>query len=186
MTEPIILMPGTYTLSFAADGFQPKDAELKVEAGSESERTIELDPIQVIVTPPPVVDEAPVVAPVVAPAPSKLPLYVGGGVAVGAAGIGLITGILAVSRHGTFTAGDSTRTEREDARSSGQSLALVTDLALGTAVVAAGFTAYWYFVKYKPGKAKFDAEGQASTMSKVDVVPWVQSEAGGFSVAGSF
>lgn len=186
MTVPVVLMPGTYTLSFAADGFQPKDAEIKVEAGSESERAIELEPIKIVVTPPGPVDESPAAPPPVAAAPSMLPIYVGGGVAVGAASIGLITGILAVSRHGTFTGADATRNERLDARTSGENLALVTDLALGTAVVAAGFTAYWYFFKYKPGKAKFSAEAAPSTMSKVDLVPWVQSEAGGFSVAGSF
>ena len=41
-------MPGTYTLSFAPVGFQPKDAEIKVEAGSESERKIELEPVKPI------------------------------------------------------------------------------------------------------------------------------------------
>ena len=45
-------MPGTYTFSFAADGFQPKDLEITVEAGQESERSVELDPIKIIIARP--------------------------------------------------------------------------------------------------------------------------------------
>src|SRR5262249_54365227 len=50
-TEPLVFDPGTYTLSFSAVGFQPKDAEIKVEAGSESERKIELEAVPVVVKP---------------------------------------------------------------------------------------------------------------------------------------
>jgi hypothetical protein len=52
LPEALILAPGTYTFSFASDGYQPKDVEIKVEAGSESERTIELEPIKIVVEPP--------------------------------------------------------------------------------------------------------------------------------------
>lgn len=184
LAEPVVLMPGSYTVSFTSDGYQPKDIELKVEAGSEAERKIELEPIKIVVKP---LDDTPEVPVIEVPAkpPSKLPLYIGAGVAGGAFTIGVITGIVAVSKHGTFTAADSTRSEREDARASGQNLALVSDIFLGTAVVAGGFTAYWYFVKYKKGQAKYAAES-ANKTSKVDLVPWVQPEAGGLTVLGSF
>lgn len=184
MSEPVALMPGTYTLSFAADGYQPKDLEIKVEAGSESERTIELEPIPVIVEAPP-----PPPKRTVAPTPrepSKLPLYVGGGVAVGLTTVGIVTGIVAVSKHGTFTADDSTPNERDVARSSGKTLAVLTDVSLGVAAAAAGFTAYWYFARYKPATAARDEARETSALSKVDVVPWVQLDGGGVSVAGSF
>jgi hypothetical protein len=57
---PLVLMPGTYTLSFQADGFQPMEAEIKIEPGTESERTIALEPVKVIVQPvkPPVLAKA--------------------------------------------------------------------------------------------------------------------------------
>lgn len=184
MTEPLILMPGAYTLSFAADGYQPKDTEIKVEAGSESERTIELEEVSIVVQPPPPAPDKS--EPIVAKAPSMTPIYIGGGVAAGLVGVGVVTGILAVSRHGTFTGDDASLQDRQDAQSSGKTLALVTDVCLVTGIAAAGVTAYWYFRKYKPAKAKYAEDQSASTTAKVDVIPWVQLDAGGVSVAGSF
>ena len=189
MAESVILMPGTYTLSFSADGFQPKDVEIKVEEGSESERTVDLEPIEVIVRPPP---EEPTPGPIrptpVHPTP-RLPLYIGGGVAIGALGIGVVTGLLATSRHGTFTDAASTPAERDDARSSGQNLALITDITLGVGIAAAAFTTYWYLARYKPAQRTAGVIGRersAEARAKVELVPWVQAEAGGFTVAGSF
>jgi len=189
--EPLVFMPGTYTLSFESDGYQPKDVEIKVEAGSEAERKIELEPIKIVVAPPRTPDGTETTgAPTVAAPPSKLPLYIGGGITVAAFGAFVVGGILAVSEHGTFVGASTTRNDREDARASGQNFALLSDVMLGTTLVAAGFTTYWYLFKYRKGNAK-PVEGAptsplAPTMSKVDVVPWVQPFASGLSVAGSF
>ena len=193
LTEPLIVMPGTYTLSFSADGFQPKDSEIKVEAGSESERAIALDPIKIVVEPIKNEPDGPIVTTAPKP-PSKLPIYIGGGAAAVFAGVGLVTGILAISAHSTFTAGDSKAVDRADAKSNGTTLAHVTDIMFAGALVAGGFTAYWYFFKYKPAQKKLTEGDQpiirrdpnAPDISKVDVIPWVQPTAGGFSVAGSF
>jgi hypothetical protein len=185
LPEPLVLMPGTYTLSFQADGFQPKDAEIKVEPGSEVERAIELEPVKVIVEPvrpllpEPAVDETP-------PPPARLPLYVGAGIA-GAAVVGTcISGILAIGQHSTFTAAKTSKLDREDAQTNGQRLALAADISLGTAVVAAGFTAYWYFAKYRQHPRKPDERRPPSVDAKLDVVPWVKPEAGGAMLAGWF
>jgi len=190
-TEPLVFMPGAYKLSFESDGYQPKDVEIKVEAGSEAERKIELEPIKIVVAPPrtPGSEETTETPNVVRP-PSKIPLYIGGGVTVVAFGAFIVTGILAVGEHGTFVGDDSTRNEREDARASGQNYALFSDVMLGTTLVAAGFTTYWYLFKYRKANEK-QADGSsasplAPTMSKVDVVPWVQPSASGLSVAGTF
>ncbi|MEO8706446.1 MAG: PEGA domain-containing protein [Kofleriaceae bacterium] len=181
LPEPLILLPGTYLFSFTADGFQPKETEVKVEAGSESERGIDLEPIKIIVeTAKP--KEPDVEVPVVEKPPSKLPLYVGGGVAVGLTGVAVITGILAVGKHGTFTDSGSSAGDRDSAQSSGKTFALVTDLTLVGALAAGGFTAYWYFLKYKPAQRKLATESP-----KVGVAPWVQpSGAGGVTLVGSF
>ena len=192
LTEPMIFMPGTYTLSFAADGYQPKDSEIKVEAGSESERAIELEPIKIVVDPIKNEPDVPVV--VTGPRqPSKIPLYVGAGATIALGTVGIITGVLAVSQHSTFVAGGSTKVEREDAKANGTTLAHVTDVMFLTAVGAAGFTAYWYFFKYKPAQRKLSEapapagrDPNAPEISKVDVVPWVQPSGGGFSVSGAF
>lgn len=190
MNEPLILMPGTYTVSFAADGHQPKDIELKVDEGSESERTLELDAIKVNIEAPKPQEEEEEYEEITASRPSKLPLYIGGGATIGFAAVGLVTGILAVGKHGTFTDPDSSTPERNDAKSSGKNLAVITDVALGGAVIAAGFTAYWYFAKYRPAQAKHSAEtasaSRSRSRSKFLMAPWVQTDAGGFAVAGSF
>jgi len=189
--EPLVFLPGSYTLTFESDGYQPKDVEIRVEAGSEAERKIELEAIKIVVAPPRQPDGSETtVEPSVVKPPSKLPLYIGGGITVAAFGAFIVGGILAVGEHGTFVAADSTRNERLDAQASGQNYALFSDVMLGTTIVAAGFTTFWYLFKYRKGNAKAAESPSTSplapTMSKVDVLPWVQPSASGFSVAGTF
>ena len=202
LPESLVLMPGTYTLSFQAEGFQPMEAEIKIESGSEIERAIELEPVKVIVQPvkpaePAGSDEAQHDKP-----RSRLPLYVGAGVTgAGVAGASIF-GILAVKQHSKFTAASTSKLAREDARTAGQRYAFITDLSLGVTVVAAGFTAYWYFAKYKQRQKKPEdqrpsdsASGHASPPAgndfashptKLDMIPWVQSQSGGIMIAGWF
>jgi PEGA domain-containing protein len=78
LPEPLVLMPGTYMLAFQAAGFQPKEAAIKVDAGSEAEHAIALDPVTVVVAPvgparrdEPLLDDS--------PGPSTLPLWIGRG-----------------------------------------------------------------------------------------------------------
>ncbi|HLL21989.1 MAG TPA: PEGA domain-containing protein [Kofleriaceae bacterium] len=182
LVEPLVLMPGTHTLSLSAEGYTAKEVELRVDAGSESERTIELPAVQ-DTTPPPTKKavEAPVEQPVViAPPspPSKLPLYLGAGATGGFVLVATVTGIMAVGKHGTFEDETVGPAARADAKDSGERLALVTDVCLVGAVVAGGVTAYWYFAKYKPAQRKLE--------TKTAVVPWVKPDAGGLVLAGSF
>lgn len=183
LPEPLVLMPGEYKLSMTAVGFQPKDMELKVEAGSESERNIALEPVPVVAKPQVEEPEAPPVE--VSKGPSKLPLYIGAGATGGFVIVAAVTGIMAIGKHGTFTDPMSSQSERDDARSSGKTLALVTDLSIVGAVGAAALTAYWYQFKYRP-QARAQAEHPGQGQAKLDVLPWVQPQAGGLSVAGSF
>jgi len=193
LAEPLILMPGSYSFQLAADGFQLKTVDLKVDAGSESERGIDLEPIKIIIEKPKPVVTA-VETPVTEKPPSKLPLYIGGGAAAGLFAIGTVTGILAVGKHGTFTSADSSASERSDARSSGKTLAHLTDGMFVGMLAAGGFTAYWYFTKYRPAQRKFAGEstggphrsGDDPLGAKTMVVPWVQSDAGGVSLGGWF
>lgn len=201
LPEPLLLMPGNYALAFSADGYQPKEAELKIEAGSESERTIELEAVKIIVEPPAPREPEPAEMPMVTAPPSKLPLYIGAG-ATGALLLTWgITGILAIGQHGTYTANESTPVERADAKTNGERLALVSDLTLIGGLGAAGFTAYWYLYKYRRGQQKPAAEQPAppravppvvrrhrdeSHYAKVVVAPWVQPEASGLAIVGAF
>ena len=124
-----MLEPGTYTATFDAAGFQPKEVELKVEPGSESVRTIDLDPIPITVKPH-IIEPEPEPAPPPPPQPSKLPLYIG----AGATGVLLltatITGISAISQHHAFTDPTFSESERKDAQSLGHTMEHVTDLCL--------------------------------------------------------
>jgi hypothetical protein len=186
LPEPLVLMPGTYTLAFQAEGFQPKEAEIKVEPGSEIERAIELEAVKVIVEPvKPMLPPEPVIEDQPAPPPA-LPLYVGAGVTgAGVLGAGIF-GILAIGQHSTFTGATTSKLDREDARSNGQRFALIADISLGAAVVAAGFTAYWYFTKYRQHPKKLEERHPPPVDAKLDVVPWVQPRSGGATLAGRF
>jgi hypothetical protein len=182
MTEPLVLAPGIHKVSFTAVGFQPKDVDLKVEAGSESERKIALEPVPIVTKPENPEDPEPV--PIAQPKrPDMQMIYIGGGAAIGLTLVASVTGIIALGKHGTYADPNESPNTRSDAQSSGKTFALVTDICLVGAVGAAAFTAYWYQFKYRP-KARAFAEQQ--TQAKVDVVPWVQPQAGGLSVAGSF
>ena len=198
LAEPLVLSPGTYALAFQADGYQPREAELRVEPGSESERVIDLEPVKVIVEQvKPVLAEEPVrVAP--PPRPSPLPIYVGAGVTVAAAAGAGILGGLAIREHAVFTRRTTSPVDRDDARANGRLLAHAADAAVITAVAAAGFTAYWYFYRYRgrltistrdaatnPGDSR-PARHSWPISTKLDVVPWVQPQLGGMMIAGWF
>jgi len=187
LPEPLVLLPGTYTFSFNAPGYQPKEAELKVEAGSESERKIELESVAIIIDKPRKVDPDEVEDKPQPKKPSMIPVFVGGGVALVALGTAIVTGMAASSQHDIFLDPNSTPTQRRDAKEVGTDYAHLTDAMLGVSIVAAGFTAYWYIFQVRPGMAKYDAETAGSTRtSKVDIVPWVQRDASGFTVLGRF
>jgi hypothetical protein len=196
--EPLVLLPGTYALSFQAEGFQPREAEIQIEAGTEVERAIELERVKLIIAP---------VAPVapIAPirdagwqddreSPQKLPLYLGAAVTGAAVINATIFGVLALRQHATFTAGSTAKLDREDARTNGTRFALVSDVSLGAAVIAAGFTATWYFTRYQesrklsrsPRPPRSDGRRPPTVETKLDVVPWVQPQSGGAAIAGWF
>lgn len=190
LPEPLIMMPGTYSFAFEADGFQPKELELAVEASGELEKTIELEKIEVIVEP---IKPSPPDEPVAAPPPperrSKVPLIVGGVLTLGLATTAIITGVMARSANNDFKNEGNSAADQEFYKDRGQRLALITDLAIGGAVVAGGFTVLWYAFKYSKGAdvpAENNRSPNAPVMSKLDVVPWVEPTASGLSVLGSF
>jgi len=195
LTEPLVLMPGNHVVNLTAVGYQPKDVELKVEAGSESERKIELEPVSITTKPVDPTDD--VTPPPSQPdGPSMLPIYVGGGAAAGLLLIGTVTGIAAIGKQNQYDDSVSAN-ERSDIRSSGKTLALVTDLCFVGSLGAAAFTAYWYVFKIRPVTKALDerqaarhhkgSEGTAlARRPKVNVVPWVQPDAGGLTAVGSF
>ena len=187
LAEPLILMPGTYTLTLSSDGYQPKTSEITVEAGSESERKIELEPVKMTVEKPPPGgggggDEP--VAPVAGGPPTMLPVLIGAGAGGALFVASVITGLTARSWHNTFVAPNTSATERLDAHDAGRHWAHVTDACLVGALAAGGFAAAWYVLKVR-GTAGKPTESTRE-VPKVDMIPWVQPGAGGVSLAGSF
>lgn len=195
LTEPIFVLPGQYVLTITSDGYQPLEQKLVIEAGSESERTFELEPVQVYVQPLPA-PEPEVVLPPPDP-PSKAVMGVTAGIAVAAASAAVVTGIWAINKSDTAHDDAVTEAERDDARDVGKRLALTTDLLLAGAGVAAVATAYYYRNVYQPrwrayvqrqreyresasgGGGRSRRRGVAVTMT-----PWLQPQAGGLAITG--
>lgn len=194
LTEPLFLGPGEYTMSITADGYKAMEQKLAIEAGSESERSFELESAAVIIDtprPPPPPPEIPM-----PPKPSKVMLFVAGGATLAFVAGATATGIIAVGKSGTWHDEDADPDLREDARQSGKSMALLTDgLVLGT-IVAGALTAYYYQKIYKPKNAEYkkkvldrekalgNDEYANQGAPKVFVTPWVQAGAGGLSITG--
>lgn len=181
MTEPLVLTPGTYTVSFAAVGYEPKDAEIKPEAGSESERKIQLTPVKVVPRHPGELEPEPE-TPVVTK-PNFMPLYVGGGATAVLFLTSIVYDFKAKHQHDVFTAKATSTNDRLDARDNGKLFAHVADITLVGALGAAAFSGYWYWYKVRPAMA---AQGGAEHEPKVGVAPWVQPDASGLTAFGSF
>jgi tetratricopeptide (TPR) repeat protein len=184
LADPLLLVPGEYTLGFAHDGFSPTEQKLKVEAGSESERTFTLKPLPVVVEKP---REAPPPPP---PPPTlpKLPLYVGAGATGAFAVSAIITGIVAVKKHSTFANTQKDEATREAARTSGKHYALACDLSIGGALLAGGFTAYWYVKHYKPAQRELEQQPPSGDAEPAAwwVAPVLSTDGGGVAVGGRF
>jgi tetratricopeptide (TPR) repeat protein len=180
LPDPLVLNPGSYTLTIVADGYQPLEVKLDIEAGSESERTFKLEPVPVVFGE---VKDAPPPDPSKRPPspPSKVLLWGSAGAALVLAGVAATTGVMALSRNSTFEDPMSSEDEREAAKSSGKKLAVTSDVCLVGAVLAAGFTTYYYFRVYKPRNKRIQ-----ESRSKAAVVPWVQPTAGGLSFAVTY
>lgn len=178
MTEPLILSPGTYTVSFAAVGYEPKETEVRPEAGSESERKIELTAVKV--TPAPVEPEpAPEPeTPVAVAKPSMTPVYIGGGATAVLLVTSIVYDVKAKHQHDIFTAAGTSANDRLDARDNGTLFAHVADATLAGTIAAAAFTGYWYWFKVRPAAQEHP--------SKVGLAPWVQPDASGLTAFGSF
>jgi hypothetical protein len=179
LPEPLVLAPGTYTISFAAPGYQPKDIELKVLGGSEIERKVPLEPVPVATTTH--VIERPEREPEQRPMEttrSYVPLAIGGAATVGFIVTASITGVAAIHHHDAFVDPSTSASERSYAQSRGRLDAHLTDGFLVGAVLAAAVTVGWYYFSW-PGATK-------ETPSKVSLAPWVQPDAGGLVAAGSF
>ena len=120
----------------------------------------------------------------------KVPLIVGGVLRVGLTAAAVTTGLLAISQHKTFEDAASTPQEHADAKVRGERLTKICDATIAGAVVAGAFTTIWYLAKYRHGGStgakEQSSSSRAPVMSKLDLAPWVQSNASGVTLLGSF
>ncbi len=184
LKEPIVLVPGTYSATFTLVGYQPKQLDLKIEAGAGVEKKIELEPVPIKITPStyqPDTEPPPIVI-----RPSKAPLIVGlSATAVFTAGA-IAAGASAISQHRAYVDPTFTNKERADAQKLGKTMAHLCDAGIGLAVVSAAFTVYWYQWHYKKERDAPPEAYKAREVPKVDVIPYVQPDGGGFAAVGSF
>ena len=125
------LAPGPHKLSFRAEGYDAKDIDLQVLAGTKLEQKVEL---QQHAAPPPPPAAEPVVAPPPLPPPpaekhSKVPAYVTLGIATGGAIVGTIFGVQALQSKNDFDKNPTTKSADDTERN-----ALIADMAFGVAV----------------------------------------------------
>jgi PEGA domain len=142
------LAPGKYQLHVSADGYTAKDQDLDVTFASQQQLKIDLEPAPAPPPPPPVVAVAP---PPPAPAPaqplppeprSKVPAYVTGGLAIVAAGVGTVFGVLALGDKSDFDKNPSS-SKADD----GENHALIADMAFGVAITFGVTSAVLFLTK---------------------------------------
>ncbi|MEP7051258.1 MAG: PEGA domain-containing protein [Pseudomonadota bacterium] len=131
---PVVLKlaPGPHKLALSAVGFEAKELDVQVQAGTKLEQKIELQ--HVASSPPPPLAAEPVVAPSAPPPPppekhSKVPAYVTLGIATGGAIVGTIFGVQALKAKSDYDSNPTTKSADDAERN-----ALIADMAFGVAV----------------------------------------------------
>ncbi len=184
LREPIVLLPGTYNATFTLVGYQPRELELKLEAGAGIEKKIELEPVPIKITPSSLTVE-PEPPPIII-RPSRGPLIVGASfTAIFTAGA-IAAGASAISQHRAYVDPTFTNKERADAQKLGRTMAHLCDAGIGLAVVSAAFTIYWYRWHYSAERDAPPSAYHPREVPKVDVLPYVQPDGGGLAAVGSF
>ena len=180
------LSPGPHKLMLTAEGYDAKEVDLQVQAGTKVEQSIEMQPHVVPPPPPPPVAE---VAPPPPPPPaekhSKVPAYVTLGIAAGGAVVGTIFGVKALSSKSDFDDNPTTQHADDTERN-----ALIADMAFGVALTL-GVTGIVLLTSNddEPAKAaKLHEPPKAPKAAKgtFRVLPYVGRESGGAAARLTF
>jgi tetratricopeptide (TPR) repeat protein len=181
LEKPVPFIPGELVISVTKEGYKPYEETAEYDAGATNvEIFLEKKVVTVAPTPPP----PPPPKPKKKPAPKgRNRLIAGAATSGGLAVTAIVTGIMAQSKHSTFEDAANSASVREDARDSGKTLALVTDILWVGAIAAGSYTAYYYFTEYKPNKERMD---RRAADESVRVVPYATPDSVGLAVGGSF
>lgn len=183
---PVVLKlaPGPHKLNISAQGFDAKEVDLKVEAGTKVEQAVVL---QEHVVPPPPPPPVPEITPAPLPPPppekhSKAPAYVTLGIAAGGAIVGTIFGVQALQAKSDFNKDPSTKHADDTERN-----ALIADMAFGVAITL-GVTGIVLLTSSDetgeaPGKA---AKLHLPPQTSFRVLPYVGRESGGAAARLTF
>jgi hypothetical protein len=142
------LAPGQHTIKLTETGRLPSTKQVDVAFASTQTVSATLDPEPAAAPPPPVAATPPPEAPPPAPPPppaeprSKVPAYVTGGLAIVAAGVGTVFGIMTLSDKSDFDKNPTTQTA-----DNGDTHALITDMAFGVALTFGVTSAVLFLTK---------------------------------------
>ncbi len=147
----VSLPPGNHAIKLAAPGRLP--AEKQVEVGFASTQTVsaDLEPEPAPPPPPPAPPIAAGLPPPSPPAPpppeprSNVPAYVTGGLAVAAAAVGTVFGVIALNDKSDFDKNPTTKTADD-----GDTHSLIADMAFGVAITFGVTSAVLFFTKDEP------------------------------------
>jgi hypothetical protein len=175
------LSPGPHKLTLTAEGYEAKEVDLQVQAGTQVQQSIEMLPRPA--PPPPVVPVA--VAEVTPPPPppekhSKVPAYVTLGIAAGGAVVGTIFGVKALSAKSDFDSNPTTQHADDTERN-----ALIADMAFGVALTL-GVTGIVLLTSGDEAEATKAAKLRLPPKSTFRVLPYMGRESGGAAARLTF
>ncbi len=158
------LPAGKHTLHVTADGREPQDRDLDVTYASKTDVNLQLvekaappPPPPVVATPEPAPTPAPAAPPPPPPEPrSKLPAFITGGLAVVAAGVGTVFGIMALNDKSNFDSNPTSQTADD-----GENHALIADMAFGVAVTLGVTSAVLFLTNDEPAAKAAQSQERA-------------------------
>jgi hypothetical protein len=179
------LLPGTHSIRFTAQGRLPAEKQIEVPFASSQTVTADLD-VEPAPPPPPAAEAVATAPPAATPPPppppqarSKVPAFVTGGLAVAAAGVGTVFGVLALNDKKDFDRNPTTHTA-----DNGDTHALIADMAFGVALTFGVTSAVLFLTKDEqpsppPATAKAAIGDGKNAGVHVTPMPWVGPRSGG-------
>jgi hypothetical protein len=168
------LSPGPHTIKLNHTGRLPVAKQIDVAFASTQAVTADLDPEPPPPPPPPMAVETPAPPPPLPPPVeprSKVPAYVTGGLAVAAAGVGTVFGVIALGDKSDYDKNPTTKTA-----DNGDTHALIADMAFGVALTFGVTSAVLFLTKDETAAtpvptAKTNGSGRDVSSAKMTFTP---------------